>query len=572
MPGRIPQSFIDDLLTRIDIVEIINTRVQLRKTGSNYSARCPFHDEKTPSFTVSPNKQFYYCFGCGAHGNAISFIMNFDNMEFLDALETLAASVGLEVPREDGSTEQKQAKELYTLLDQANRYYQQQLKASATAINYLKSRSLSGIICKRFNIGYAPEGWDNLHNKLNNSKDLLATGMLLQKNGKAYDRFRDRIMFPIKNQRGHIIGFGGRTLGDDTPKYLNSPETEIFHKGQELYGLYEAKQQNHSLDKILVVEGYMDVVSLAQHGIDYAVATLGTATTQKHVQKLLRYTKKIIFCFDGDRAGKAAAQRAMDHALPLMRDDIQIGFLFLPESEDPDSQVQKVGKEQFTKDIDNAIPLSELFFKQLREQYNTETLDGRTNLAKAAITHIANIPNGIFKTLMLQQLAEIVHLDLEQLELNTESKEQTPPQELPLAESNLVYKSIKIVLHNPQLSQYISDLEQLKTLHIKNIRLLCELIELAQKQPKLSTGAILEHWRDKEGENILAKLASEKFIVTDLKNELLDTISYLHKQNDEAQIQQLLQKANQGTISKEEKQKLHDLLVGAKINNLEETK
>jgi len=377
MAGRIPQHFIDDLLTRIDIVEVIDHRVPLKKAGHEYKACCPFHGEKTPSFTVSQVKQFYHCFGCGEHGNAISFLMDYEHMDFVEAIEALAHGAGIEVPREAGTDQAPQSSNqaAYDLLEQTAQYYQQQLRDHAEAqraVDYLKERGLTGEVAARFGIGFAPPGWDNLTRALGNDKkiqqELLNTGLVIERNDSSgiYDRFRDRIQFPIHDRRGRTIGFGGRVINkDDTPKYLNSPETPVFHKGRELYGLYEARKAMRKLVRILVVEGYMDVVALAQFDINYAVATLGTATTHDHLETLFRTVPEIIFCFDGDRAGRQAAWRALENTLPVLRDGRAARFLFLPDGEDPDSQVRKTGKTGFEAAMDQATHLSDFFFDQL---------------------------------------------------------------------------------------------------------------------------------------------------------------------------------------------------------------
>ncbi len=574
--SRIPKSFIDDLLVRTDIVEIIGNRIQLRKTGSNFTASCPFHNEKTPSFTVSPNKQFYYCFGCGAHGNAISFIMNFDRMEFVDALETLASYIGLEVPREinksgDSSTE------YFQILVVANQYYQQQLRQAKNAITYLKARGLSGEISKRFNIGYAPSGWNNLLAELGKTStlqsQLVTTGMLIKKDdGHLYDRFRDRIMFPIRDQRGNVIGFGGRSLGDETPKYLNSPETPIFNKSQELYGLYEAKQSNKNLSYIIIVEGYMDVISLAQHGITCAVATLGTATSTRHIQKLLRYTSKIIFCFDGDIAGKNAAWRALQNTLPLMRGGIQVSFLFLPENEDPDSQIRKESQTNFLKRIDNALPLSEFFFTQLieEEKININTTDGCAHMAQKANQLLNKIPNGIFYQLMLKKLAEKIHLDIAELRnLNKSTKISQKSKYDTSTKPSLTLSAIKLLVHHPQLAKYAENLDQIADIDIPHIGLLIQLLTLLKQHPDITTGNILEHWRDKKEAQVLAKLtATEIPIATqNLQNEFIDTIKRLQEYSREQTIQKLLQETNNGSISPNDKHKLQKLITDAKIKH-----
>lgn len=348
MAGRIPQSFIDDLLVRTDIVELIDSRVRLKKAGKNYQACCPFHNEKSPSFTVSQEKQFYHCFGCGAHGNAIGFVMEYDGLEFPDAIEELASLHGMQVPREQtagGSSHSQPAvsKDLFELMNQIARFYESNLKNAPQAVEYLKGRGLTGEVVKRFNIGYAPGDWDQVRRRFGASRDheqlLISGGMLIPRDSGpgSYDRFRDRIMFPIRDKRGRVIGFGGRVLGDGTPKYLNSPETPIFHKGRELFGLYEVKQAHKDPRRILVVEGYMDVVALGQYDIDYAVAALGTATTSDHIHTLFRTTAEVVCCYDGDNAGREAAWRALDNALSHLQDGRELKFVFLPDGEDPDS-------------------------------------------------------------------------------------------------------------------------------------------------------------------------------------------------------------------------------------------
>ena len=416
MAGLIPQTFIDDLLDRVDIVDVVNSRVQLKKAGKNYKACCPFHEEKTPSFTVAQDKQFYYCFGCGAGGNALGFIMEFDRVDFLPAVEMLAKNVGLEIPREAAPDRQvsKQKDNLYSILNQSDRFFRQQLRShqgAASAVDYLKGRGLSGQIAAAFGVGYAPPGWDNLLNAAGTEPDkvklLEESGMLIVKpeEKKQYDRFRHRIMFPIRDQRGRTIGFGGRVLDDSTPKYLNSPETPVFHKGRELYGLYEARQALKEIPCLIMVEGYMDVIALAQYGIHNAVATLGTALTENHLQKLFRYTSELIFCFDGDSAGVRAAGRSLEIALPEMRDGVSAKFLFLPDGEDPDSMVRKLGADEFQKQVTAATPLSEFLFEQLSDGIDTSTADGKARLSKVCAPQINRIPQGVFRQLMLEELS-----------------------------------------------------------------------------------------------------------------------------------------------------------------------
>ncbi|MDJ0740543.1 MAG: DNA primase, partial [Gammaproteobacteria bacterium] len=389
MPGAIPQHFIDDLLARADIVEIIGRRVPLKKAGREFHACCPFHSEKTPSFTVSPAKQFYHCFGCGAHGSALGFLMEYDRLSFPEAVEELASSMGLEVPREAAFDQGPDHRPLYELLELAAQHYEQQLRQhadAARAVDYLRQRGLSGEIAARFRLGFAPPGWDNLLQALGGDDERVArlrdAGLITEQDHKRYDRLRDRIIFPIRDGRGRVVGFGGRLLGDGKPKYLNSPETPVFHKGRELYGLYEARQADGHPARLLVVEGYMDVVALAQFGIGNAVATLGTATTSDHLEKLYRATPEVVFCFDGDRAGRDAAWKALQTALPLMRDGRQARFLFLPDGEDPDSLVRQIGAAAFTERVGGAQPLSEYLFEKLSAQVDMQTLDGRARLGE----------------------------------------------------------------------------------------------------------------------------------------------------------------------------------------------
>lgn len=431
MSGRIPQSFLDDLLDRIDIVDVVDHRVKLKKTGKNYSACCPFHEEKTPSFTVSPDKQFYYCFGCGASGNAMGFIMEYEHLDFPSAVDELAKLAGVEVPREKQNfspaqqAKEKQRQEILSLLEQADEYYQQQLRQhqnKTLAVNYLKSRGLSGEICKRFGVGYAPNGWENLKQQLaedqKNLKRLEEAGMLIHKpeKNRYYDRFRERIMFPIRDRRGRVIGFGGRVLGDDKPKYLNSPETPVFHKGEELYGLWEARQANSQIARLLVVEGYMDVVALAQFDINYAVATLGTACGEAHLKLAFKHTQEIVFCFDGDDAGRNAAKRALSNSLPAMNDGRQIKFLFLEDGQDPDSYVRQFGKDKFLQRInETASPLEDFLFDSLCEDIDASTMGGKALLSKRAAPMLNLLPKGVYRELMFKHLAQRTELSLDTL-------------------------------------------------------------------------------------------------------------------------------------------------------------
>jgi DNA primase len=410
--GRIPQSFINDLLVRVDIVDVIDSRLTLRKAGKDYQALCPFHNEKTASFSVVPDKQFYHCFGCGASGTALTFLMEFDRLEFVEAVEALAQIAGVEVPREHSDKPQKDHSDLYAVLGQAERFFRRTLKETPVAVDYLKQRGLSGEVARDFCIGYAPEAWDAVRNALEDVPEtrLLEAGLLTRNDaGRVYDRFRARVMFPIRDTRGRIIGFGGRIISSDDkgPKYLNSPETEVFHKGRELYGLYEARRALKRLDRLIVVEGYMDVVALAQAGIANGVASLGTSATAEHFQKLYRYTEEVVCCFDGDNAGRRAAWRALESALPVLKESRQLKFMFLPEGEDPDTLVRARGKEAFLQLASAAEPAIEYLFSRLAEGLDLRNLDHQARLAGLAMPYIDKVPDGILRQLMSNRLRSL---------------------------------------------------------------------------------------------------------------------------------------------------------------------
>ena len=541
MAGLIPQSFIDELLDRIDIVDVVNSRVPLKKTGKSHKACCPFHEEKTPSFTVAEDKQFYYCFGCGAGGNALSFVMEYDRLDFLPAVELLAKNVGLEIPRE--ATANPQAKQhrddLYSVLAEADKFYRQKLRSEQAkgAVDYLKSRGLTGQIAAQFGIGFAPQGWDNLIKTVAISEEktklLEDSGMLINKpeEKKQYDRFRHRIMFPIRDQRGRTLGFGGRVLDDSTPKYLNSPETPVFHKGRELYGLYEARLALKEIPYLLMVEGYMDVIALAQYGINNAVATLGTALTENHLQKLFRYTSEIIFCFDGDSAGRRAAARSLDIALPEMRDGVTAKFLFLPDGEDPDTMVRNLGTEKFKSQIESATPLSAFLFEQLGEGIDIETGEGKAKLSKLAAPKINCIPQGVFKQLMLEELSRKTGIGIEDLKTYvgnqttayTDTKDANPKpsqqqniqnwtsEPVPTADnygfeaeigqakaSKLRLTPIKhltaLLINHPQLAMHIDNTEVLEASTDSDTALFLKLLKVVKSNPDYKPSHIFAYW------------------------------------------------------------------------------
>lgn len=577
MSKLIPQSFIDDLLAKVDITEIVGARIKLRKSGSNYTGLCPFHSEKTPSFTVSQTKQFFHCFGCGAHGSAIGFIMDFDSLTFVEAVETLAAQLGLTVPKTGSSEEQNRFSDLYKLNEEVSKLYRIQLKNSPNAINYLKSRGFTGNICKTFGIGYAANNWDNLlsiyRNSASKQSQLSILGLLIIKDKKCYSRFRDRIMFPIRDRKGNIIGFGGRVLKkNDAAKYLNSPETPLFHKGSELYGLYEAKKSNKNLLKIIVVEGYIDVVTLVQFGISNAVATLGTAITTKQAQELLRQSQEIIFCFDGDAAGRTAAWRALENTLPLVHDGIQIKFLFLPETEDPDSFVRKYGTQAFLQYVEKATPLSDFFFARLLSQVNPNTLDGKAKLAKTAKTFLDKIPHGVFQELMFKKLGSIINIDIKDLN-NFEGKPNPPPKkpaeniEIP----QILQSAINLLMHNPGFSEFITNLAEFSPLNFPGIDLFCHLTNLLKNKPNLAIGAILENYREHPDIDVLVEASSKEPIIpkSGLKSEFLGILQMLKNYSRDQSIKEAINKAAKGELGFEEKLALQKLIQTAKLTEVQ---
>jgi DNA primase len=579
MSGRIPHAFIDELLTRTDIVDVVDARVALKKAGREYKACCPFHNEKTPSFTVSQVKQFYHCFGCGAHGNAISFLMDYDHMDFVEAVEELARMAGVEVPHEASAetAAQPPTQPLYALLDEASRYYRKQLHShpqAARAVDYLKQRGLSGDIAARFEIGFALPGWDNLTRALGTNaaarKAMLETGLVIERpdGSGIYDRFRDRIQFPIRDRRGRTVGFGGRVLGDETPKYLNSPESSVFHKGRELYGLYEARKSVRDLERILVVEGYMDVVALAQFGIDYAVATLGTATTPDHLERLYRTVPEVVFCFDGDRAGRAAAWRALENTLPVLTDGREARFLFLPEGEDPDSLVRKTGKGAFERQILQSVHLSDFLFDHLSAQVDTTSIDGRARLVELARPLLARLPDSIFRQLMVERLAEIARTDSARLahrivkspENRSEAATATP--HATAGTLSPVRQAIALLLHQPELAQEIDMPFIPEPDAIPGVTLLSELLDLLQRQPGLKAGAILEHWRGRGEARHLHKLAQWTPLTDnlDLAAEFRGHLTQIAHQATEQRINDLLHEERHRPLNDMEKQELKKLL------------
>ncbi len=571
MAGRIPQEFVDQVLGRVDLVEIVNARLPLRRTGHEFVACCPFHAEKTPSFTVSPRKQFYHCFGCGAHGTAIGFLMAYERLEFPDAVEDLARLAGLEVPKTGGQS--SSPRPLLDWLAQADRFFRQQLRehpARQRAVDYLRQRGLTGQIAAAFGIGYAPPGWDKLSRALREAgaaiQDLIDAGLVSRdEQGRPRDRFRDRITFPIRDRRGRVIAFGGRALdGDTVPKYLNSPETSVFHKGAELYGLHEARTHVRRLRRLVVVEGYMDVVALAQHDIPYAVATLGTATTPEHVERLFRTVSDLVFCFDGDRAGRAAAWRALEVALPFLRDGRQIGFLLLPEGEDPDTLIRREGRTAFERRQEQAVSLADYLFAELHAQADPNTLAGRARLAELARPLLEKLPEGHFRDLMaerLRQEAQLMHTRLRPPAVGTVNRARYNQQ---LTRTPL-RKAIALLLYRPELARAVAADDPALRGGEPGVKLLAELIGVLRASPDPSIAALLERYRDTREGAILERLAQWRLEVPEeeyrFEQEFSDILTSLGRRDDlrERLPEMLMRRGTPRALSAEEREELRNL-------------
>jgi DNA primase len=557
--ARLPQAFIDQVLDRTDIVDVVDRRVKLKKAGKNYSACCPFHQEKTPSFSVNPEKQFYYCFGCGAGGNALGFVMDYERMEFREAIESLAQAAGMELPAEEADAAPKidHQKPLYEAMEKATRLYESLLRTHPTrgrVVDYLKHRGLSGEIARDFRLGFAPEGWDNLMATLSSEEDVehaLTAGLLIENDsGRKYDRFRDRVIFPIVNQRGKVIAMGGRVLGDGKPKYLNSPETPLFSKSHELYGLHHIRKFAKNLSRIVVVEGYMDVIALAQFGIHYAVATLGTSVGKPHLEMLFRRVDQVVFCFDGDEAGRKAAFRGMEAALPMMEDGRQVKFLFLPEGEDPDSVVRNKGSQHLEHLFDNADPLETFLFDQMAQGIDLETMDGKARLSKLVAPYINLIPDGVFKTLLFKALATRTDMDVESLRRlreiekpvtadydsasDTESGEMQSEADTPFdypegyeplpdsgnhygapaqlePNSAVLLRALGLLVLKPSSASAITD-ELLPEQGGMLSNLFHNVVKQVRETPELSTAALLGYWMGTDEGELLSEAAAKEVI------------------------------------------------------------
>nr|HAT8714664.1 DNA primase [Legionella jordanis] len=565
MSGLIPQPFIDELLTRTDIIELIDGYVPLKKAGHSFVACCPFHNEKTPSFNVVAKKQFYHCFGCGASGNAISFVMNYLNQGFVEAVETLASRIGLQIPREGRSEKQQQSLSLYQLLSQVSQLYQKLLKAKGeSAIAYLKQRGLSGEIAKLYQLGYAPAEWQTLEKYFKRHRaELITTGMLIEKNdGKTYDRYRDRIMFPIHDRHGRIIGFGGRAIASSQkPKYLNSPETIIFQKSRELYGLHQILKTQKSVDHILIVEGYMDVIALAQHGICNAVAALGTATSIYHIQLLSKYSQKLIFCFDGDNAGRQAAWRALESCLPQLHSGLNASFIFLPEGHDPDSLVREEGSERFKERLHRAKPLNQFFLESISQQLDLHSVAGKSQLINAAKPYLLKIQDSPYKQLLFDELARISHIESHRLDQMITNKTESAIHVKSISRTP-IRMAIALLIQHPEIFKACQEHFNPEWLEGKEQEILQTLIQQIKDYPQANTAFLIELWRDSPFFDALTKLAGWDHQVPEqaMSKEFIDIILLLQKQNLENKINSYIEKSRNQGLTLSERLKLQEML------------
>jgi DNA primase len=600
MAGRIPQAFIDEIVARSDIVEVIGARVPLKKSGREYKACCPFHNEKSPSFWVSPDKQFYHCFGCGAHGTVVGFLMQYEKLGFVDALADLAQRAGLELPRE-AQTADSGGADLHDVMSRASRFFEQNLADSSRARNYLSGRGIDAPTCAKFSLGYAPDSWNALLNRFGAEEEhrrrLLQAGLIIERDTRGgeraagfYDRFRDRVMFPIRDSRGRVLAFGGRVIDQGEPKYMNSPETPLFHKGRELYGLYEARRSHGDFKRLMIVEGYMDVVRLHQAGITYAVATLGTATTQEHLNKLFRLTSELVFCFDGDRAGRQAAWRALENALPLARDGRELKFMFLPEGHDPDTLVAEEGAEAFEHRLSTSLPLSEYLLGELRKQVDLNNVDGRAKLKALAQPLFGRMPEGVYRELLADRLAAEIRMPaakLKELLMGaTASGRPAPgspasatprpqrgaripePMErrrgrISVGRGNLLTQAITLVLHHPGAAAGVEP-QPLGEVDLPGITVLKALLEQARTASSPTTAMLLERWRDLPEYGRLAELAAAEPLVATgeaAAKELQMAVQKLVQEHGPGRrMDELLRKAEEMGLNYDEKAELSLLL------------
>ena len=567
MAGFIPREFITDLLIRVDIIDLINAHVPLKKTGLNFMARCPFHDEKTPSFAANAKRQTYHCFGCGVGGNAISFLMEYSNLDFIEAVEDLANFMGIDVPYETHGnytpkTNPDTLKPLYSTLEAVAIFYAQQLKSNLQgkkAIAYLKNRGVTGLVARDFMLGYAPDEWNQLSQYFN-KKLLRDAGLLVEKEQRSYDRFRGRLMFPIRDKRGRVLGFGARVLDESMPKYLNSPETAVFSKSNEVYGLYELLQHNNKPERILIVEGYMDVIALAQFKIYYAIATLGTATSQKLLEVLFRYSAELVFCFDGDKAGIKAAWRAIETAMPTLKDGRHIKVMLLPQGDDPDSLIRQEGLAAFEQRILASQTLSDYFFEHLSKNLNLATMEGRSSLVTHAQPYLQKIPNGVFKKMMLARLQT-------SSEFSAFSPAPIQPNQHPKKTNlSLARYTIALLIQNTWLSQIARDkISQQRDFNFSGHKVFKSILNTILDKKPATMGLLLEYYRETNDEKIINTLAAYDLNVDNASNEIIektfiDSFNNLIKYGQEMQLNSLLMKEKQQQLTAEEKETLLTIL------------
>jgi DNA primase len=576
--GRIPRAFIDELLVRVDIVDVIDSRVPLKKTGNNYVARCPFHNEKTPSFSVNRNKQFFHCFGCGASGNAISFLMDFSHLDFVEAVEDLAAFAGLTVPRESspylGGSKKNDLSSLYLLMEQVAAFYVGQLRTGIEgkkAVEYLKNRGISGECARDFMLGYAPDEWKTLAGRFNQVL-LIEVGMLVSnENGQVYDRFRGRIMFPIRDKRARIIGFGGRVLDGSLPKYLNSPETPLFHKGKEVYGLHELLEKNSKPSRILIVEGYMDVITLAQFGIHYAVAALGTATSQAHLDLLFRFSSELVFCFDGDQAGQTAAWRAMEAVFPCLKEGRQVRIMMLPQNHDPDTLIRAEGTEKFSERVRHAETLSEYFFGHFSKELNLAELEGRAQLLSKAKPYLEKLPEGIFREMMFERLKELSGSAILDILQNKTRLSATVVQGGRKKQGDswlsTARKTVALLIQYPSLAELVKQREvNLDNLSFAGNELFKNILQMIDARRPANTAILVESYRNTAEEKTIKALASVDFPVPDDKIErvFFDALDILLKQSWDTKLNFLLSKSENEQLTLQEQEELLMMMLAKK--------
>jgi DNA primase len=581
MSGLIPQHFINDLVSRVDIVDVLSKRIDLKKAGKEFKAVCPFHNDKNPSLTISPSKGFYHCFSCGAHGTALGFLMEYEHLSFVEAIESLASDLGLEVPYEKSSKPIKQNNDLFLMMEKLQKKFQDNLKNESKAIKYLKERGIDGTTAKKFGIGYAKKGWRNILDEFGKNEKqinlLTSLGLIIKKSDNSYyDRFRDRIIFPIRDARGRFIGFGGRVFNDEQPKYLNSPETSLFHKGKELYGLYECQQSMRDIDKLIVVEGYMDVIGLSQNGVEYAVASMGTATTNDHFNRLFRLTDSIFFCFDGDDAGLKAAWRALENSLIHLRDGRQIKFVFLPDGDDPDSYIANNGTSKFEKQLDSGKDLSDFLIDKISENIDLNSIDGKARMAERAKPFIGKIPDGIFKELIIDKLSASVGISSKKLtalisQVNT--KESMKPktrsftkmmsQRSSKTQPSIIKKSIMLILNYPEAAKNIKH-HDFKDYKKPGIKILLKLIKTTQEESNINAASLIERWRDDDEGKHLAKLAINLFPDNpefDASKELNDSLVQITKNFYSERINFLIKKQSKNELTEKDKNELNQMII-----------